>query len=109
MSLVHPQPAARGEPPALATYNPSEEGDRGVGADDFVGLRGLLSRGFTPPGRLEGHGPGAGTLQQTVWRRPHRTDQLDRDLLTEPDPETRLSQLCRSVLLAAQSHQKLSA
>ena len=36
-----------------------------------------------------------------------RTEQisLDWDLLTEPDPETRLSQLCRFVLLAAQSHQ----
>ena len=38
---VYPQPARRAlDPPLAAVYRPNTQGDRGVGADDFVGFRG---------------------------------------------------------------------
>lgn len=103
--LVYPQPAASGEPPELATYNPSEVGDRGVGADDFVGLRGF--RDGDSPRQIDWK---ALARERGLYSKQFGGDRtervnLDWDLLTDSDPETRLSQLCRFVLLAAQHHQ----
>ncbi len=103
--LVYPQPATYGDPPVLATYNPSEVGDRGVGADDFVGLRGF--RDGDSPRQVDWK---ALARERGLYSKQFGGDRtelinLDWDMLTDPDPEIRLRQLCRFVLLAARSHQ----
>jgi uncharacterized protein (DUF58 family) len=102
LCLVYPRPAPRGEPPQAPDYSHNQEGDRGVGADDFVALRpyrsgdslrridwkalarerGLLSKQF------------GGDRAQKIW--------LDWESLPDIDTESRLSLLCRFVLLASE-------
>jgi len=106
--LVYPQPALVGEPPLEASYDPSESGDRGVGADDFVGLRGF--RDGDSPRQIDWK---AMARERGLYSKQFggdRTEQinLDWDLLAAADPELRLSQLCRYVLLAAQRRQTYS-
>jgi uncharacterized protein (DUF58 family) len=103
--LVYPSPASVGEPPTQAIYNRSEAGDLGVGADDFIGLRRF--RAGDSPRQIDWR---ALARQRGLYSKQFggdRTEQisLDWDLFTEPDPEIRLSQLCRFVLLAAERHQ----
>ena len=103
--LVYPRPAADGEPPMLASYNPSETGDRGVGADDFVGLRDF--RIGDSPRQIDWK---ALARERGLYSRQFGGDRseqirLDWDLLTDSEPEIRLSKLCRYVLLSAQRQQ----
>jgi uncharacterized protein (DUF58 family) len=104
--LVYPRPANIGEPPVAACYQHSEHGDRGVGADDFVGLRGF--RNGDSPRQIDWK---ALARERGLYSKQFggdRTEQLilDWNQLTDPDPEMRLSQLCRYVLLAAQCRQR---
>ena len=103
--LVYPRPADFGEPPLDASYNRSESGDRGVGSDDFVGLRGF--RNGDSPRQIDWK---ALARERGLFSKQFggdRTEQLDLDWnqLTDPDPEVRLSQLCRYVLLATERRQ----
>lgn len=103
--LVYPRPAASGEPPLQASYNRSEQGDRGVGADDFVGLRAF--RNGDSPRQIDWK---ALARERGLYCKQFGGDRtelisLDWDRLDEPDPEARMSQLCRFVLLAAQRKQ----
>jgi uncharacterized protein (DUF58 family) len=99
---VYPRPAERSpEPAPVASYRQSASGDRGVGADDFVGLR--------------GYHPGD-SLRRVDWKAlgrerglvvkqfgGDRADQvwLDWSRLPGVDREARLGLLCRQVLDAA--------
>jgi uncharacterized protein (DUF58 family) len=103
--LVYPRPADFGEPPIEASYNRSENGDRGVGADDFIGLRGF--RNGDSPRHIDWK---ALARERGLYSKQFggdRTEQINLDWhqLNEPDPERRLSQLCRYVLLATQRGQ----
>jgi len=98
--LIYPKPADRGEPPTEPVYNQSEAGDRGGGADDFTGLRSFR------------HGDSPRHIDWKVLARERglyskqfggdRNEQisLDWDLLSDADPELRLSRLCRYILRA---------
>jgi len=98
--LVYPKPAAAGSPPMEASYTSSDDGDRGVGADDFIGLRGY--RAGDSPRHIDwkAYARQRGLLcKQFGGDRTERL-QLDWDLLPELDSEQRLSLLCRFILQA---------
>lgn len=100
--LVYPKPSAPTPLRSTPHYEPSEKGDKGVGADDFVGSRtyrpgdsprhldwkvfarerGLVTRQF------------GGDRAERIW--------LDWRSLPGLETEERLNQLCRMVLDAAQ-------
>jgi uncharacterized protein (DUF58 family) len=101
---VYPQPARRAlDPPLAAAYRPNTQGDRGVGADDFVGFRdyrvgdslrhldwkalarerGLVLKQF------------GGDRAEEVW--------LDWERLPSVGVEERVGLLCRQVLDAAEN------
>ncbi len=98
--LVYPQPAEQGEPPSNLAYNRSDSGDRGVGADDFVGLRDF--RYGDSPRHVDWKALARERGLYSKMFGGDRTDQisLDWQLLDAADPEVRLSQLCRFILLA---------
>ncbi|MCM8919935.1 MAG: DUF58 domain-containing protein [Candidatus Thiodiazotropha sp.] len=106
--LVYPKPASRGEPPSLPVYSRSDAGDRGVGADDFIGLRNF--RPGDSPRHIDwkAHARERGLLSKQFGG--DRTEQvkLDWDLLTEQAPEQRLSLLCRFILQAEEREQSYS-
>jgi len=98
--LVYPKPATSGKPPSEASYTQSDDGDRGVGADDFVGLRGY--RLGDSPHHIDWK---AFARQRGLMSKQFggdRTDriQLDWDLLPPVELEQRLSLLCRFILQA---------
>ncbi len=100
--LVYPKPAGSGEPPVAQVFAHNDEGDCGNGSDDYLGPRpyregdsprqidwkamarerGLISKQF-----------GGSCAEQVV---------LDWDQLGDRDAETKLSLLCRFVLIAAE-------
>jgi len=99
--LVYPKPAQAGELPPPAADG-SQQGERGSGSEDFLGLR-----GYRP-----GDSP-----RQVFWKAAARGGELltkefaggyaeqlwlDWDLLPALETEPRLSLLCRLVLLAAE-------
>jgi uncharacterized protein (DUF58 family) len=106
--LVYPQPAARGEPPGLADYARNERGDKGVGADDFVGLRTFRDGDSPRQVDWKAWARERGLHSKQFGGDRSETLSLDWDLLTDPDPEIRLRQLCRFVLLAARRQQAFS-
>ena len=98
--LVYPQPAASGKPPTEASYTASESGDRGVGADDFVGLR--VYRPGDSPRHIDwkAFARERGLLSKQFGGDRTERLQLDWDLLPPVGTEQRLSLLCRFVLQA---------
>lgn len=97
-TIVYPRPAERFDAPADPTYGGAEEGSLGVGADDFVGLRGY--RPGDAPSRLDWK-----TLarERGLHTRLFGGDRADRlwlsfDALEPLDVERRLEALCRGVL-----------
>lgn len=98
--LVYPRPAEAGEPPIKQVHNQNESGQQGVGADDFVGLRGY--RDGDSPRHIDwkAHARERGLYSKQFGGDRTQIIRLDWDLLTDPDVEMRLSQLCRFVLLA---------
>ncbi len=103
--LIYPKPAAWGEPPSAPMYNRSNTGDRGVGADDFVGLRSY--RHGDSPRHIDWKAMARKRGLYSKQFGGDRSEQLsiDWDLLSDPDPEVRLSQLCRFILLADERQQ----
>ena len=98
VAVVYPRPAARCDIPADPTYGGAEQGSLGVGADDFVGLRGY--RPGDAPSRLDWK-----TLarERGLHTRQFGGDRADRlwlsfDALAGLDAEQRLAMLCRGVL-----------
>jgi uncharacterized protein (DUF58 family) len=101
---VYPRPARRGPAPApVPAYRHASAGDRGVGADDFLGLRGY--RPGDSPRQLDWKAFGRERGLVVKQFGGDRADQvwLEWERLPAADPETRLSLLCRQVLDAAQS------
>jgi uncharacterized protein (DUF58 family) len=98
--LVYPQPAVAGTPPVEASYTASDDGDRGVGADDFVGLRGY--RPGDSPRHIDwkAYARQRGLLSKQFGGDRTEQVQLDWDLLPAVGTEQRLSLLCRFILQA---------
>jgi uncharacterized protein (DUF58 family) len=99
--LVYPRPGARGPVLARPHYRQADQGDRGVGADDFVGLRPY--RPGDPPRHMDWK---AWARERGLVTRQFGGDRaeelwLDWARLADPDPEVRLARLCRMVLEAA--------
>jgi uncharacterized protein (DUF58 family) len=99
--LVYPRPGARGPVLARPHYRQADRGDRGVGADDFVGLRPY--RPGDPPRHMDWK---AWARERGLVIRQFGGDRaeelwLDWGRLADRDPEARLGRLCRMVLEAA--------
>jgi uncharacterized protein (DUF58 family) len=97
-AVVYPRPADRFDAAADPTYAGVEQGSLGVGADDFVGLRGY--RPGDAPSRLDWK-----TLarERGLHTRQFGGDRADRlwlsfDALEGLDTERRLEALCRGIL-----------
>jgi uncharacterized protein (DUF58 family) len=102
--LVYPRPATRSPAPApVPAHRPSDQGDLGVGADEFVGPRDY--RPGDSPRRLDWKALArerglvvkqfGGDRAARVW--------VDWERLPPADTETRIGLLCRQVLDAAES------
>jgi uncharacterized protein (DUF58 family) len=98
--LVYPSPAQDGQPPTEASYTASENGDRGVGADDFVGLR--VFRPGDSPRHIDwkAFARQRGLLSKQFGGDRTERLQLDWTLLPQVGVEQRLSLLCRFILQA---------
>jgi uncharacterized protein (DUF58 family) len=98
--LVYPKPATLGEPPKEASYTQSEDGDRGVGADDFVGLRGYRQGDSPRHIDWKAFARQRGLMSKQFGGDRTERIELDWDLLPPFDTEQRLSLLCRFILQA---------
>ncbi|MET0067115.1 MAG: DUF58 domain-containing protein [Candidatus Thiodiazotropha sp.] len=96
--LVYPKPAERGQPPITTAYQRSDQGDRGVGTDDFIGLRPFRSGDSTKHIDWKAYARQQGLLCKQFGGDRHLEVRLDWDLIPEQEPERRLSLLCRYVL-----------
>lgn len=104
--LVYPAP---GDPlPASnqPSYRQSQQGDKGVGSDDFVGLRGY--RAGDSPRQIDWK---SHAREQGLHTKQFGGDRSDRrwlewDALAPLPVEARLSALCRGVLDAAEQQQE---
>ena len=104
--IVFPRPApvAPLPPPVASAGSARAQGDRGEGADDFIGPRSY--RPGDSPRRLDWKALArerglvvkqfGGDRAEELW--------LDWDQVDAADTETRLSRLCRQVLDAAEAH-----
>jgi len=101
--LVYPKPGADIQHLNPPSYTPSASGDRGVGTDDFAGLRQF--RQGDSPRHIDWKAVAKGQGLRTKLFGGDRADQhwLDWDSLPGFDTEQRLSRLCRAVLLACES------
>jgi uncharacterized protein (DUF58 family) len=106
--LVYPRPAKQGEPPTTAIYNQSDTGDRGVGADDFIGLRNY--RLGDSPRQIDWKALARerGLMSKKFGGDRCEQVSLDWELLKDHDIEYRLSLLCRFVLQAEEREQSYS-
>jgi uncharacterized protein (DUF58 family) len=101
---VYPRPADKGPVSyQVPTHERSNQGDLGVGADDFVGLRSY--RAGDSPRRLDWKALARGrglVVKQFGGDSAVRT-WIDWDRLPATDTEMRLSLLCRQILDAAEN------
>jgi uncharacterized protein (DUF58 family) len=104
--LVYPTPGPLMPPADLPDYRHSAEGDKGVGVDDFVGLRSY--RPGDSPRQINWKALAREQGLQTKQFGGDRSDRLwlDWDTLEGMDTETRLSRLCRGVLDACEQQQE---
>lgn len=96
--LVYPPPGKPWVPAGAAEFGGSQQGDRGVGSDDFVGLRNY--RLGDSPGHIDWR---ALAREQGLITKQFGGDRveklwLDWDEVPGADPEARLSRLCRALL-----------
>lgn len=104
--LVYPAPGPAGPRPSHPVYDRSETGDKGVGVDDFVGLR--RYRQGDSPRQIDWK---AAAREQGLLTKQFGGDRADRlwldfDAYPGLDTESVLSRLCRGVLdAAAAGHQ----
>ncbi len=98
--LVYPRPANYGSPPVESCYTLSDNGDRGVGVDDFIGLR-VYRQGDSPRHiDWKAFARQRGLLSKQFGGDRTLRLQLDWELLPAVDKEQRLSLLCRFILQA---------
>jgi uncharacterized protein (DUF58 family) len=96
--LVYPKPAEQGEPPTTTSYTRSNSGDRGVGTDDFVGLRNFRDGDSPKHIDWKAYAKQQGLLSKQFGGDRHVEVRLDWDLIPEQEPERRLSLLCRFII-----------
>lgn len=101
--LVYPEPGPNTQHLNPPSYTPSATGDRGVGTDDFAGLR--QYRQGDSPRHVDWKAAAKGQGLRTKLFGGDRADQhwIDWDALPNFGTEERLSRLCRAVLLACES------
>lgn len=101
--LVYPAPGPRMPPSDVPDYTRSAQGDKGVGADDFVGLR--QYRAGDSPKHVSWKALAREQDLQTKMFGGDRSERrwLDLELLSG-DLEARLSRLCRGVLDACEQN-----
>jgi uncharacterized protein (DUF58 family) len=106
--LVYPKPASHGEPPTASIYSHSDSGDRGVGADDFIGLRNY--RAGDSPRQIDWKAQARerGLLSKQFGGDRSEKISLDWHLLEGFETEQRLSLLCRFILQAEERQQSYS-
>jgi len=97
-SLVYPTPGESWQPTGLPDYRGSDQGDRGVGTDDFIGLRNY--RPGDHPSHIDWKSMASERGLLTKQFGGDRADQtwLDWYQLNNPDLEVKLSLLCRALL-----------
>ncbi|WP_428633270.1 DUF58 domain-containing protein [Sedimenticola sp.] len=100
-TLVYPAPGSHIAASNLPSYQPSQQGDKGVGTDDFVGLRSY--RPGDSPRQIDWKAQAREQGLHTKQFGGDRADLLWIDWQQYPGLETeaRLSALCRAVLDAA--------
>lgn len=101
-ALVYPQPSAPTQAQTQARYMRAEKGDKGIGADDFVGTR--IYRAGDSPRHLDWK---AFAREKGLVTRVFGGDRAERVWIRWDDfpglaLEQRLSALCRSVIDAAE-------
>lgn len=104
-TLVYPAPGPRSPATSQPSYQPSPHGDKGVGSDDFIGLRSY--RLGDSPRQIDWK---AQAREQGLHTKQFGGDRADMrwiDWAHYPGLETeaRLSALCRAVLEAAEQQQ----
>jgi uncharacterized protein (DUF58 family) len=106
--LIYPKPAQRGEPPTSVIYSQSDSGDRGVGADEFIGLRSY--RLGDSPRQIDWKADARerGLMSKQFGGDRCEQVRLDWELLKDHDTEQRLSLLCRFILQAEEREQSYS-
>lgn len=96
--MVYPAPAAVYSQQDTPQYQGSQEGDRGVGTDDFVGHRGYRTGDSPKHINWKAFAADRGLLVKQFGGDRMDTLWLDIEKMSGRDTETRLSQLCRGVL-----------
>ncbi len=101
--LVYPRPSGPWQPPGSPHFGGAESGDRGVGADDFVGLRGY--RPGDSPRHIDWR---ALARERGLLTRQFGGDRAERlwlewEQTPGADTEERLRRLCRALLDAERS------
>ncbi|MFM1891624.1 MAG: hypothetical protein RLZ44_701 [Pseudomonadota bacterium] len=96
--LVYPRPSGPWQPAGSPRFGSAETGDRGVGADDFVGLRGY--RPGDSPRHIDWRALARerGVLTRQFGGDRAETLWLDWEQTPGRDPEERLRRLCRALL-----------
>ncbi|HHH39542.1 MAG TPA: DUF58 domain-containing protein [Sedimenticola sp.] len=103
--LVYPRPGKPGPRSGTPDYRQSPRGDRGSGADDFVGLRPY--RPGDSPRHLDWRSLARGQVLQTKQFGGDRSEQLQLDWYSlQGGTEHRLSSLCRGVIDACEQQQE---
>jgi uncharacterized protein (DUF58 family) len=104
--LVYPAPGPAMPATDMPDYRHSAEGDKGVGVDDFVGLRSY--RPGDSPRQINWKALAREQGLQTEQFGGDRSDRiwLDWHALQEMDTEARISRLCRGVLDACEKQQE---
>jgi uncharacterized protein (DUF58 family) len=104
--LVYPAPSADMPPSDHPDYLHSASGDKGVGVDDFVGIRPY--RPGDSPRQLHWKALARGQALQTKQFGGDRSDRLwlDWDTLTGLGTEARLGRLCRGILSACEQQRE---
>jgi len=104
-TLVYPAPGPRSPITSQTSYQPSSQGDKGVGSDDFIGLRSY--RPGDSPRQIDWK---AQAREQGLHIKQFGGDRadmrwIDWDHYPGLETEARLSALCRAVLEAAEQQQ----
>jgi uncharacterized protein (DUF58 family) len=104
--LVYPKPGARRPPATHSDYDRSSSGDKGVGVDDFVGIR--TYRAGDSPKQINWKAVASERGLQTKQFGGDRADRvwLEWDSMPGTPIEDRLSRLCRGVLNACDHEQE---
>jgi uncharacterized protein (DUF58 family) len=97
-AIVWPRPSPRSEPPPSVETDTGGAQDRARGEEDFAGLRRFQSGDSLRRIAWKAYARGQGLHTKQYAGTDVTSHLFDWDSLTDPDPEARLSRLCRWVL-----------